>query len=66
MAQTPSERVVEFSEKLKVEGGEGSLHDPRVNLVLSRLKLSHDYYAQKRDDFIRYYQGYRAYRTEPD
>jgi len=66
MAQTPSERVVEFSEKLKVEGGEGSLHDPRVNLVLTRLKLSHDYYAQKRDDFIRYYQGYRAYRREPD
>ena len=66
MAQTPAERVVEFSEKLKVEGGEGSLHDPRVNLVLTRLKLSHDYYAQKRDDFIRYYQGYRAYRREPD
>ena len=66
MAQTPADRVTEFSEKLRIEGGEGSIDDPRVNLVLTRLKLSHDYYAQKRDDFIRYYQGYRAYRTEPD
>ena len=68
MPQTPAERVIEFSEKLKTEatGGEGSLNDPRVNLVLTRLKLSNDYYAQKREDFIRYYQGYRAYRREPD
>tara|TARA_Y100000310_G_scaffold275977_1_gene292788 strand:+ start:925 stop:2739 length:1815 start_codon:yes stop_codon:yes gene_type:complete len=66
MAQTPAERVIEFSEKLNVEGGSGSIDDPRVNLLLARLKLSNDYYAQKRDDFIRYYQGYRAYRREPD
>jgi hypothetical protein len=66
MAQTPADRVTEFAERLEVTGGEGSIDDPRVNLVLTRLKLSNDYYAQKRDDFIRYYQAYRAYRREPD
>ena len=66
MAKTPADRVTEFSERLEVTGGEGSLNDPRVNLLLTRLKISHDYYATKRDDMIRYYQGYRAYRREPD
>ena len=66
MVKTPADRVTEFAEKLEVTGGEGSIDDPRVNLVLTRLKLSNDYYATKRDDFIRYYQGYRAYRREPD
>ena len=66
MAKTPADQVTEFSERLEVSGGEGSLNDPRVNLLLTRLKISHDYYATKRDDMIRYYQGYRAYRREPD
>ena len=56
MVKTPADRVTEFAEKLEVTGGEGSIDDPRVNLVLTRLKLSNDYYATKRDDFIRYYQ----------
>ena len=66
MAKTPADQVTEFAERLEITGGEGSLNDPRVNLLLTRLKISHDYYATKRDDMIRYYQGYRAYRREPD
>ncbi len=66
MAKTPADQVTEFAERLEITGGEGSDNDPRVNLVLTRLKISHDYYATKRDDMIRYYQGYRAYRREPD
>jgi len=66
MAKAPADQVTEFAERLEITGGEGSLNDPRVNLILTRLKISHDYYATKRDDMIRYYQGYRAYRKEPD